>query len=185
MGIFSSKSIFYRKATIPLVFIYWSEKESIFWFLEKLSNGYCWCLRSLEIVLTLKIDNLNFQIFCVSSMFLINKSSNWIQHSKTCGVGWLVCDTLLSLDHWSYEHLSTASNWIGIQTGVHGFDSPIPFKIIIWVSSYDHLTEVAGQRGGCQHLLQRKSSCFLLNKKEALRGLNHVPDDEERNGGQA
>ena len=71
--------------------------------------------------------------------------------------------------------LSTASNWIGIQTGVHGFDSRTPHKPMgsksseanIWLSSYDHLTEVGGQRGGCQHLSQRKGACFLLNKKEA------------------
>ena len=37
----------------------------------------------------------------------------------------------------------------------------------IWLSSYDHLTDVGGQRGGCQQLLQQKGECFLLNKKEA------------------
>ena len=37
----------------------------------------------------------------------------------------------------------------------------------IWFSSYDQLTDVGGQRGGCQQLSQRKSACFLLNKKEA------------------
>ena len=26
----------------------------------------------------------------------------------------------------------------------------------IWLSSYDHLTDVGGQRGGCQQLLLRK-----------------------------
>ena len=49
-----------------------------------------------------------------------------------------------SLDHWSWAHLSTASNWIGIQTGVHGFDSCTPHKPVvlkssepnIWLSSY-------------------------------------------------
>ena len=30
----------------------------------------------------------------------------------------------------------------------------------IWLSSYDHLTDVGGQRGGCQQLLQRKGACF-------------------------
>ena len=52
----------------------------------------------------------------------------------------------------------------------------------IWLSSYDHLTDVGGQRGGCQHLSQRKGVCFLLNKKEALNGLFQVNDDEERKG---
>ena len=55
----------------------------------------------------------------------------------------------------------------------------------IWLSSYDHLTDVGGQRGGCQQLSQSKSACFLLNKKEVLSGLIQVNDDEERNGGQA
>jgi hypothetical protein len=49
-----------------------------------------------------------------------------------------------SLDHWSWAHLSAASNWIGIQTGVHGFDSRTPHKPVvskssepnIWLSSY-------------------------------------------------
>ena len=48
----------------------------------------------------------------------------------------------------------------------------------IWLSSYDHLTDVGGQRGGCQQLLQRKGACFLLNKKEALSGLIQVNDEE-------
>ena len=55
----------------------------------------------------------------------------------------------------------------------------------IWLISYDHLTDVGGQRGGCQQLSQRKGACFLLIKKEALSGLIQVNDDEERNGGQA
>ena len=55
----------------------------------------------------------------------------------------------------------------------------------IWLSSYDHLTDVGGQRGGCQQLSQQKDACFQLNKKEALSGLIQVNDDEERNGGQA
>ena len=54
----------------------------------------------------------------------------------------------------------------------------------IWLSSYDHLTDVGGQRGGCQQLSQRKVACFLLNKKEAFSELIQV-NDEERNGGQA
>ena len=81
------------------------------------------------------------------------------------------------------------SNWIGVQTGVHGFDSRTPHKPVvsktseadIWLSSHDHLTDV-GQRGGCQQLSQRKGACFLLNKKEALSGLIQPNDDEERNG---
>jgi len=89
--------------------------------------------------------------------------------------------------------MSTASNWIGVQTGVHGFDSRTPHKPVvskpseadIWLSSYDHLTDVGGQRGGCQQLSQRKGACFLLNKKKALSGLIQVNDDEERKGGQA
>ena len=43
-------------------------------------------------------------------------------------------------------------------------------KTNIWLSSYDHLTDEE-QRGGCQHLLQRKGAFFLLNKKEAWNGL--------------
>ena len=80
-----------------------------------------------------------------------------------------------------------------INNGVHGFDSRTPHKPVvsktfeadIWLSSYDHLTDVGGQRGGCQQLSQRKGACFLLNKKEALSELIQVNDDEERNGGQA
>ena len=55
----------------------------------------------------------------------------------------------------------------------------------ILLSSYDRLTDVGGQRGGCQQLLQRKGASFLLKNKEALSGLIQVNDDEERNGGQA
>jgi len=55
----------------------------------------------------------------------------------------------------------------------------------ILLSSYDYLTDVEGQRGGCQQLSQRKGVCSLLNKKEALSGLIQVNDDEERKGGQA
>ena len=36
--------------------------------------------------------------------------------------------------------------------------------------SYDRLTDVGGQMGGCQQLSQRKGVCFLLNKKETLSG---------------
>ena len=53
---------------------------------------------------------------------------------------------------------------MGVQTGVHGFDSRTPRKFVvsktseadIWLSSYDHLTDVGGQRGGCRQLSQRK-----------------------------
>ena len=80
----------------------------------------------------------------------------------------------------SLAHLSTASNWIGVQTCVHGFDSRTPHKPVvsktseadIWLSSYDHLTDVWGQRGGCQQLSQRKGECVLLNKKEASSGID-------------
>ena len=49
----------------------------------------------------------------------------------------------------------------------------------IWLSSYDHQTDVGGQRGGCPQLSQRRGSCcFLLNKKEALSGLIQVNDEE-------
>ena len=72
---------------------------------------------------------------------------------------------------------------------VHVVDSCTPHKpdgfkniwsrhLVIWLSSYDHLTDVGGQRGSCQ----RKGACWLLNKKEALYGLIQVNDDEERNG---
>ena len=45
-------------------------------------------------------------------------------------------------------------------------------KADIWLSSYDHLTDVGRQRGGCQHLSQRKGACLLLNKKEASSGID-------------
>ena len=53
------------------------------------------------------------------------------------------------------------------------------------LSSSEHLTDVGGQRGGCQQLSQPRGAFFLHNKKEALSGLIQVNDDEERNGGQA
>ena len=82
--------------------------------------------------------------------------------------------------------MSTASNWIGVQTDVHWFDSRTPHAPVvsktseadISLSNYDHLTDVGGQRDGCQQLSQRKGACFLLNKKEALSGLIQVNDDE-------
>ena len=81
--------------------------------------------------------------------------------------------------------MSSASNWIGVQTGVPGFDSRTPHKPVIsktseadiWLSGYDHLTYVGGQRGDCQHLSQRKGVYFLLNKKKAHSGLIQVNDD--------
>ena len=87
--------------------------------------------------------------------------------------------------------MASTSNWIGVQTGVHGFDSRTPDKIVvsktsvadIWLISYDHLTDLGGQKGGCQQLSQRKGACFLLNKKEALSELIQVNEDEEWNGG--
>ena len=57
-------------------------------------------------------------------------------------------------------------------------------KADILLSNYDHLTNLGGQRGGCQQLSQQKGACFLLNKKEALSGLIQVNDDEENKGGQ-
>ena len=89
--------------------------------------------------------------------------------------------------------MSAASNWIGVQIDVHWFDSPTSHKPVvsksaeanICLSSYDHLTDVGGQRGGCQQLSQRKGASFLHNKKETLSGLIPVNDDEERNGGKA
>ena len=87
--------------------------------------------------------------------------------------------------------MASTSNWIGVQTGVHGFDSRTPDKLVvsktseadIWLISYDHLTDLGGQKGGCQQLSQRKGACFLLNKKEALSELIQVNEDEEWNGG--
>ena len=51
----------------------------------------------------------------------------------------------------------------------------------IWISMYNQLTDVGGQRGGCQQLSQVKGCVLsLLNKKEALNGLIQVNEDEER-----
>ena len=87
----------------------------------------------------------------------------------------------------------TAINLFGVQTGVHRFNSHTPHKPVVsktseadfWLNSYDHQTDVGGQRGGCQQLSQQKGACFLLNKKAALSELIQVNDDEERKGGQA
>jgi len=76
--------------------------------------------------------------------------------------------------------LSAASNWIGVQIDVNWFDSPTSHKSVvsksaeanICLSSYDHLADLGGQRGGCQHLSQRKGACFLLNKKEAWKWID-------------
>jgi len=35
-------------------------------------------------------------------------------------------------------------------------------KADIWLSSYDHLTDVGGQRGGCQQLSQRKGASISM-----------------------
>ena len=45
--------------------------------------------------------------------------------------------------------LSASSNWIGVFSKLSEAD--------IWLSSYDHLTDVGGQMGGCQQLSQRKA----------------------------
>ena len=50
----------------------------------------------------------------------------------------------------------------------------------VWLSSYDHLTAVGGQRGGSQYLLQRKGPCFYSTRKKL-----EMNDDEERADGQA
>ena len=95
------------------------------------------------------------------------------------GVGGGECVTPVLVRSLKLTHLSTAIiNWIGVQTGVHGFDSHTPHKPVvsktseadIWLSSYDHLANLR-QRGGCQHLSQWKGACFLLNKKEASSGI--------------
>ena len=94
--------------------------------------------------------------------------------------------------HWSYQTCPRIY-LIGVKTGVHGFDSRTPHKPVvsksyeanIWIIMYDHLTEVGGQRDGCQQLSQRKGVFFLLNKKEAWNGLIQVNDDEERKGWRA
>ena len=105
-----------------------------------------------------------------------------------------IIEQLSSEEQWGRSlKLSTASNWIGVQTGVAGLGSRTPHKPVvsktseaaIWFSSNEHLKDVGGQKGGCQQLSQRKGACFLLNKKEALSGLIQVNDDEERNGVQA
>ena len=55
----------------------------------------------------------------------------------------------------------------------------------ILLNSFDPLTDVGGQQGGCQQLSQRKGAFFLIKKKEASSGLIQVNDDEERKGGKA
>ena len=91
---------------------------------------------------------------------LIFEEKTTLNYYYISGVGWRVCDT--SSCQLTEAHLSKSSNWIGVQTGVHGFDSRTPHKPVvskasetdIWLSSYDHLTDVRGQRGGCQQLSQ-------------------------------
>ena len=87
------------------------------------------------------------------------------------GVGWLVCDTssrqIIEVKH-TYPHPVT-----GLVSSLV-LDSRTPHNPVVsktsetnvWLSSYDHLADVEGQRGGCQHLSQRKGACFLLYKKE-------------------
>ena len=90
------------------------------------------------------------------------------------------------------SHLSTASIWIGVQTGVYGFDSRTPHKPVvsktseadIWLSTYDHLTDVGGQKGGCQQLSQRNRVHAYNSTRKKLSGLIQVNFDEERKGGQ-
>ena len=81
----------------------------------------------------------------------------------------------------SFAHWYKASNWIGVQIGLHEFDSRISHKPVvsktseadIWLSSYDHLTDVCRRKSsGCQQLSQCKGACFLLNKKEASSGID-------------
>jgi len=71
--------------------------------------------------------------------------------------------------------LSTASNWIGIQTGVDRFDYQTPYKPVvsksseanIWLYSYDHLTDVGGQSGGISTSLAAKGRVLYTHEKEA------------------
>ena len=69
--------------------------------------------------------------------------------------------------------MSAASNWIGIQTGVHGFDSRTPHKPAlisklseanIWFSSYDHLTDVGG--AAFNNFLSERVRAFYLTRKK-------------------
>ena len=106
-----------------------------------------------------------------------------------------IIEQLSSEEQWDDRSLklSTASNWIGVKTGVAGFGSQTPHKPVvsktseadIWFSSNDHLTDVGGQRGGYQKLSQRKVRAFFSYKKEAWNGLIQVNEDEERKGWQA
>ena len=67
--------------------------------------------------------------------------------------------------------MSTASNWIGVQTCSRG---RFLYSTQTWwfqkhlKSTSGYLTDVGGQRGDCQQLSQRKGACWLLNKKEGL-----------------
>ena len=101
---------------------------------------------------------------------LIFEEKTTLNYYYISGVGWGVCDT--SSCQLTEAHLSKSSNWIGVQTGVHGFDSRTPHKPVvskasetdIWLSSYDHLTE-----GRLSTTLAAKGTFFLLNQKEALK----------------
>jgi len=70
--------------------------------------------------------------------------------------------------------LSASSNWIGIQTGVHGFDYRTPqepvvsksFKANIWLRSLDHLTDVGGQMGGCLQLATERVRAFYSTRNK-------------------
>ena len=105
-----------------------------------------------------------------------------------CEMGWRVCELWLvrSLKLSTLVHNQSRLVFTGSIPVLH---TSLWFQITseadIWLSSYDHLTDVGRQRGGCQQLLQRKSACFLLNKKEALSGLIQVNDDKEMNGREA
>ena len=85
-------------------------------------------------------------------------------------VGWGgECVTPVLVRSLKLSTLVHASNWIGVQTGVHGFDSRTPHKPVIsktseadiWLSSYDHLTDV----GGLSTTLAAKG-CVLSTQQE-------------------
>ena len=65
----------------------------------------------------------------------------------------------------------TASNWIGVQTGVHVFDSRTLHKPVvsktsdadIWLSSYDHMTDAAK---GCVLSTQQEKSFKWIDPSE-------------------
>ena len=80
-----------------------------------------------------------------------------------------------SLDH--CRHLSAASNWIGVQTGVHGLYSRTPHTPVvsktseadIWLSCYDHhLTDV----GGLSTSLTGKESVLSTQQERSLKWID-------------